>query len=323
MDNTGGAVDTLDVRILRALVRDQSVSPVSQGIRRSFGSIARTVGADEGTVRNRIRRMHETGFIEAWRLMLNPNLFGYEDILVWFDARADVPKSELIDQLRLVPGVYLVCSCHSSFHWVAIRRKREPPLARTLGLIQKLAKAERVDAGILAYPACNIRFSESDWAVLRAIYREPRKSRAAVAKEVGLSSRTVERKLQRMTRENAIFAFPALDPRGLQGSVMAAVLVTLPRERREEVDQRVVDGFGDYLWYVMPLIPVQPGGPMVCAYNLMLPNLSIGREVLKAVTSVHGILTVRLELFEEVHTLFDPLEEDVERHSFDRVLPAA
>ena len=307
-------MDSLDVRILRSVVSDRSALPLPWNLRPSFGSIARLVGADEGTVRNRMRKLRDSGFLADWRLMVNPRLTGRSDAIAWFDVPPYVLKSELIAELRLLDGVMVIGSGYGSFLYVAFRYPRVSSRVRQVELIRRLAKTDQVNLGGIPYPQCKIRLVSSDWAVLEAIQKDPRRSYKAVASEVGLSSQTVKRKLQRMMHGNAVFGFPAHDPKKLHGAVWALLVVSCAEEQWNELDRHLFGKFGEHIWQVTPLVPFGPGEPMFCAYNLMLANVPNGLAILGVVKQMPAVQDARLELMVEAHVLFNPLEEEVEDH---------
>src|SRR2546426_10974247 len=89
-------LDGVDVRILRELLQGEG-SPLPPDFRKPYRAIARNLGLQEDTVRNRVRRFEESGLIREWHLMVNPHLLGTEDVAVWFDLPLTVSRDELIE----------------------------------------------------------------------------------------------------------------------------------------------------------------------------------------------------------------------------------
>jgi len=303
-------MDRLDVRILRTLLQEPAYV-LSPEVRKSFGAIARKVRADEGTVRNRIRKLHESGFIGDWRLTVNPRLTGGGWVGEWFEVPSNVSKSRLIEDLKLLPGVIVIITTYGSLVWVSFKYENEPAMLKQVEVIRRMAGAEKANVARIPFPECTIVLSTSDWSLLKAVYRDPRRTYASVAKEVSLSSRTVRRRLRRMIDGYAVFGFPALHPKGLRGSTMASLLVTYPLEHKGKIDASVASVLDDYLFHVLHMMPLRPHDPAPCSYNLALPNVPKGREILDAVRQLPDVQTARLELMETVHTMFEPLEADI------------
>src|SRR6059036_823676 len=85
----GGKLDSVDVQILKELLQGQAAAPVNAQFRQSYEAIARRVGVDEETVRNRVKGYHRSGFIQDWRTIVNPNLLRSGDL-----ARREPPDLE-------------------------------------------------------------------------------------------------------------------------------------------------------------------------------------------------------------------------------------
>ena len=303
-------MDTLDVKILRELLQSQATSPVNPDFRRSSRSIARKLGVAEDTVRNRVRMFRETHFLEDWHISLNPNLFVAYEFLVFFDVPL-AAKHDLIEQISLMPGAFLVSDLVGTELGVVLRCDSERELDKQLALIRKLAKVENLYSARIPYPECRIILSRTDWAILKALRESPRKSQSAVAKEVGLSTRTVKRRLQRMIQERAVFAIGLLRPRALRGSVMAALLVIYPLDRKVNIDRKVNAELDRYIWHITHTLPRHPGDGCPCIYNLMLPNVSEANEILSWAEHLPGVQSARIDFYEDMIFVFDSLDESL------------
>jgi len=274
--------------------------------------LARNLGVNEGTVRNRIREFSRTGFITEVRFVLNPSLKGHGAASASIDVPSESAQDELVDRLRLLEGVFLISVFHGGFLEVFFLHKDEPSLARQVELIRRLAGAETVLVGRVPFPDCKITLSRTDWAVLKAMRGNPRRTYSSVARETHLSPKTVKRRLERMIREKTMFLFPALNPAGVAGELLAAIIVESPLESKAETDRRVVAKFDEYLWVISHRLPYQPGDLTPGGYGLMLPNVAKGLEILGEVRCMPGVKTARLEMFESIHTMYEPFEWDFE-----------
>src|SRR5260370_37680321 len=56
------------------IMREISSSPSQWNARRSYAEVARKLGVDEETVRNRLKMMREMGLLVGWRLVVNARL---------------------------------------------------------------------------------------------------------------------------------------------------------------------------------------------------------------------------------------------------------
>src|SRR2546428_2712221 len=142
IDNgTGGVVDRQDLRILRELMRGQ-MAPVSAGFRISYAALARRLAMDEGTVRNRVKKLHTAGIIRQWEVLLNPRLSGGGEINVWTDVAPGVAKDGLIQEILLLDGPVIIANFRGPFVAVVPRYGHQNYVLRPFDPILRLAPAQ-------------------------------------------------------------------------------------------------------------------------------------------------------------------------------------
>ena len=279
----------------------------------SLGVLADGLGVDEGTVRNRVRGYHVSGFIRGWRTVLNPTLFGGGEIAVWMEVGDSVSKDEVLEEARLLPGAVLINCLHGKGAVVVLRYRDEIEVKRQIDLLLRLARAQWRVLGRVPFPPCDLRLSAADRTILQCLREDPRKPAVVVSRELDLSARTVRRRIQRMLDGHAVFAFPALDPKALTGTLMGGLFVTYYADRKAEVDEQVAVHLEEHLWHVFHMLPYAPGGLHPCYYNLFMPNLAKAREILRWAHDLPGVAECRLELLEDVETRFEVFDDELEK----------
>ncbi len=304
-------LDDIDVRILREIVQGEVTFPMSPDIRKPYRAIAEKIGIDEDTACNRVRRLHRIGLIEGWRTVLNPRVFEGGEVAVWMDVNPPEFKDDVAAKVKLMQGVVILSRFHGSMLALILRYHDERQLQRQLTLIRMIAKTVG-SLGRIPFPECRIQLSKLDWEILRAVYQEPRKPYTEAAHELGISSRTVKRRLGRLIEANALFAFPAINPKALAGSVLASLLVRYPAALTAEVNGKIARQLDPYVWHIFHMQPDTPGHPTPCVFNLALRNVATAHEILRWVREVPGILDARIDLFEEIHTSFEMFDTELE-----------
>jgi len=307
----GGSLDALDVRLFRDLLQSPASSPMGAHFRMSFGSIAKKVGVDEETVRHRIRRFHQDGLISGWRTIMNPAILGGGLYGIIFDVNPAIRKDEVIEAARLIPGMFLIVSFHGSLMTAVLRSYNDSAMRKHIEILRRLSKADRIYVAKVPFPPCRIDLSKSDWDVLRALRGDPRKPYSTVSRELGLSSRTVKRRLERMIHEGAVFAFPAVDPNAARGVVMAALIVTYDPERKAHLDPQIFAKLETYLWHVFHMLPSEIDGLQSTTFNLALPTVGRSTEILRWAQSLPGLVGARIGLYEVAETLFEVFDEEI------------
>ncbi len=295
------AADAIDVRILRLLLQGASTSPLNPDFRGAYSAIASAIGVDEDTVRHRAKNFGESGFLRDWRLQVNPRIWGGGQVAIFFDWDANAPKDDVVEELKLVPGSILVTSFQSRIA-VIVGFDEEVTLPRQTELVRRLSGSETVWVGRYPFPPCSIDLSARDWDLVRALRDDPRKSRPALSRELGVSPRTISRRLERLAHGGVAFAFPSLDPRGIRGGVLASLYVTCRLDRQPELDKLLSAKLEPHHWHTSLMLPYQPGDPAVTGYELALPNISTIRDILSWARRLAGVEAARVDLYEDIFT---------------------
>ncbi len=313
-------LDTLDVRIMRAYFQDRALSPLKSDFRASIAVIAKMVGEDEDTVRHRLRKFQDSGFVTDWRLFVNHAVWGGGHLSIWFDVDPAAPKRELVDKLRLVPGLTHVSSTYGSLiAFLAYDDEREVP--RQIDLTRKVVGIPEAFVARDAFPPCTIQLSSRDWDIIRALRKNPRMHYADLAQRVGITSRTAKARVTRLASSGVIFEWPTLNLHALEGGTLVYLFVLYPEERKAEVDRAITTRLEPYLWHMMHMMPYRQGDLWPCGYDLVLPNLSMAREVLDWARGVPGVVTARTYLYEDLVNFLDTFDQELERRL--SVMPSA
>jgi DNA-binding Lrp family transcriptional regulator len=286
-------VDRLDLLILRSLARNANL-PVQSNVRKSVESIAKELGVDEGTVRNRLKRQRETGFVREFHVTFNPGAIGLNDCMLRLDVFPPLTKESAIRKIRLVEGVYRVRSYLGSTLGVEMLYDDDESLKRKVELISRIANSENVVRVRIPDPLVrDFGFKKADLDIVECIQDSTSKTYRVISKETGLSTKTVRRRLDRMQEARVLALMFDLDYRMLRGAIRANLLVLYERGAdwakvgeavRSVVGDRVLTPFvhREYAWF-----------------PLYLSNLSERNEIHKAVTRMDGVKAAYLDLVEE------------------------
>ncbi len=304
-------MDRLDVRILRAYFQDRGRAPLNSSFRVPVAAIAKQVGGDENTVRYRLRKIRESGFITDWRLFLNPQLWGGGHISVWFDVDPAVSKRDVAERLRPVPGLTHVTTTYESV--VAfLGYGDEASLSRLIGLVRHLVGVPEILVARDAFPPCDIALTAGDWDIIRALRKSPRKSYADLAREMGLSTRAAKARILRLSTEGVVFAWPSLDFHAVKGDVFVFLAVQYPGDRKVEIDGAITAHLEPYLWHMMHMLPYRSGDLWPCGYDLVVPNVAVVREILDWARGLPGVKWARTYLYENIFSFLDTYDRWLE-----------
>jgi DNA-binding Lrp family transcriptional regulator len=230
--------DDLDLRIVRALASPHSFQ---WDVRISHARVAERVGVDEETVRSRLRRMNDVGFLERWQLIVNPGLLDREAAIVELRVGDQESKQESIARLMLLDGVILIDDLYGTELAVLTLYRGRAALERQVRLFGSLCGCRSPISWKLGFPPCELTLTRTDWRIIQALRREGRGRLADVARTLQLSTRTVKRRMLRMVEGNAFYLDPILNL-GKVGGVRCRLLVTSQPNRKQAVDEAILSG---------------------------------------------------------------------------------
>jgi DNA-binding Lrp family transcriptional regulator len=287
-------LDSLDVRILKVLLVNNGVPPGNPVLRRSFRSMAKDLGVDQGTVRKRMKRLQEQGVIRGWYLGVSPGLTGHDVVHAWVEVENEDAKGDLVARLLQVPDIERACSYLGPKVSVVLFSKKgtdpdakQEHLAKLVGRLGVLHRQGVVPIGVRT-------LRQTDAAIVAALCRNPWRSFAGTAEEIGVSERTIKRRVTRLSEEGAIYMLPIVDLKALQGIVPVELRVDYSsKESRALVNSQVASHVKDGLLFS------DSSGPFGY-FALMVPNVSKVEETERWVRGLKGVAKARAEVLQDV-----------------------
>jgi DNA-binding Lrp family transcriptional regulator len=244
-------MDELDVKILRVLISESAIAQSNSMVKLSLRRTASRLGADDMTVSNRFRRLQESGCMSRWQVLVNPSFFGYKILDMVVRASPESGKADMIRKIRLIHGVFAIQNFHGKTLKILLFYDSEEARSRDVELISRITNADSITTSRMALPRSETsRLSDTDVAIIQALFGDARKSSASIAKELGISSRTVRNRVKRLRRENTVFALPNLNLEGIAGSIPVYLSYTYANEgTKGAADRAVLSHFdANYLW---------------------------------------------------------------------------
>jgi len=165
------------------------------------------------------------------------------DVMV--DVQPESGKQDMIRKLRLVDEVAAIYDFYGCAMKILIMYDGEESRSRTTELISRITNSETMTQIRWALPSSRTeRLKETDVAIIRALSHDARKSFVHVAKELGLSSRTVRNCVGKLRAENMVFALPVLNMGTIPGLVPVFLSFSyINREAKSAVDRGMLSHF--------------------------------------------------------------------------------
>jgi DNA-binding Lrp family transcriptional regulator len=285
------------------LMKELWGSPGRWNVRKSYVDVARNLDVDEETVRNRIKRLKESGFLIGWRLLPNPSLFERGPVMQHLTFDGPATKEEAISRLKHMDGVNVVASLYGAD--LLITLFDDEGRAASRGLATLGSKREPAEWRGISLPPTAFRMTPTDWQIVRLMLRDAERSLAEVAAEVKVSVRTVKRRLDSMMASSAIFIMPIIDQAKSTG-VSYQVSVESKEGRKSEVDRLVTSRIEN-------LVFKAADSSNTLIYGFSGKNVTEGKELLDWLKKQPGVECVRINIVEELVYVFDWLERETSR----------
>jgi DNA-binding Lrp family transcriptional regulator len=238
-------MDELDLKILRLLISERAVSPSNASMTLSLRAMANRLGADDMTVRYRYNRLQEAGSIPICALLVNPAFFGYRVTYVMVDVQPEAAKPDMIRKLKLIHEITGMVNFYGKGISIYVIDNGGDSLPRTVELISRITNAEKITQSRMPMPqSLTKNLTSMDVAIIRALSHDARKSSILVAKELGVSTKTVRKRVDRLRKENTIFPLPVLNMASIAGLIPIYLSFSYSsNEVKTSVDREVVSHF--------------------------------------------------------------------------------
>ena len=278
-------------------------SPGRWNVRRYYADVARKLGVDEETVRNRLKRLKESGFLVGWRIFPNPSLFGRSSVMQHLTFDGPATKERAMSRLMRMDGVVVIASFYGDSLLATLFDDRGRPASRRLAALG--SKSGPVEWHGMSLPSVTFRMTPTDWGILGLMLRNAERSVAEVAEELKVSVKTVKRRLDRMMAGSAIFVVPSIDQSKSTG-VSYQVVVDSAEGRKSEVDMLVSSR-------IRKLVFKAADSSDTLIFGFSGKNVAEGKELLSWLTKEPAVRSARINMIEEVVYVFDWLEREIGR----------
>ncbi len=293
------------MRIIREL---GSPTPPRWNVRISYADIARRLGVDEETVRLRVKRARERGAFPEWRLTVNPRALDCEAVSLEVDVDAEERKAKAVAQIRLVDGVTKIIDYRGRGLQVTVYSEEGESLSRKVRLIESICGSARSAMWTSRFPVPKGRMTRTDWKIVNALKEDAGRDLAEVAASLGISARTVQRRLLKMRDGRAVFLSGAPNVGAVAGLVCCFVVFCPDGRRKRSVDASIHSDFRR-----VGHIDTSPEG--YSAFGVPCENLAAADRVLDRLKAMEGVQDAGMRIMKEMILVQDWLSGEVEKRA--------
>ncbi len=296
------------MKILRSLISERAVSPSNPTVKLSLRGIAVRLGEDDMTVNYRYKKLQESGCMSIWSLLVNPAFFGYKVTELMVDVQPEAAKPDMIRKLKLIHEITGLINFYGKAVGLYVIYNGDESRARTIELISRITNAEKITQSRMPMPRSETKnLTDPDVAIIRALSKDARKPTVLVAKELGLSTKTVRKRVDKLRQENTILPLPILNIASIPGIIPIYLsYVYSNSEIKTQVDREIISHFDSN--YIMGNFADSESG------NIVLGASTMGDvpKVLEWAKSQPGIASARVDIATETFMFPEKLIELLE-----------
>ncbi|MFQ5762477.1 MAG: winged helix-turn-helix transcriptional regulator [Candidatus Bathyarchaeia archaeon] len=272
-----------------------------------MSTVAKELQLPEGTVRDRLERMRRTGFLRGLTIIVNPSLLDMKVALLWIELPSGSSK-ELIQKLKLMPEIVFIVSRFGGSLTAFLGCEDKDGLDKKIELLRVISGAEGMVYVDVKFPECRVNLSRLDWEILRVVQRDPSKLYREIAEELRISSKTVKRRLERMIEVQALFTYPDINFKALEGAMSVDLLVLYDGpELQRSAQEAIRTHLDEHMTFELV-------GDSYGFFTLIVKTVYKVQEILERVRSQPGVRRPLMGLvLERIDTISELMEKQIEK----------
>jgi DNA-binding Lrp family transcriptional regulator len=190
-------MDEIDLIIIRKLIENS---------RLTFRELAEIVNMSVSTIHKRIQILIDDGTINAF--IVRPTMISLKGLWILASGTSSAKSMDLISQeLGNHESIYLVTIASGKFLYIGAYLRDISELQEFTSFLTKTSQIDDPSIGIINIPYLTTpeTLSSVDYKILKTINRDARKSLTEIGEDVGISAKTVRKRLDRMIQNKLAF----------------------------------------------------------------------------------------------------------------------
>ena len=259
------------------------LSRLLNNCRKPDRQIGRELGISGGAVGSRISKMQKLGIIEKFCLKVEPPLLGLNMFYIVVNTQN---QKEIIKNVKLAGMPFAIVPCVGGNTVIGVIVKED--MKQKIELLEKLIQNVRV---MSVFEADNTKITHNltrtDLEILNQLIKDPRKKIEQLSKDTKLSTKTINRGLEKLQDNESIQFTLVYDPSKIEGFLCYAVVAITQEDIPQMLKKFEKEFSEDYL-----MTPFLAKNQIV----LFLYSESIFKmdEMTEKVAKVEGTITTEL-----------------------------
>jgi DNA-binding Lrp family transcriptional regulator len=300
----------LQLRILRELASPRTT--FGTYLRPTYSSIAKKLGIDEETVRVNVKQSQQDGIIIGWMLEINLHILGQETTTTILEVDDASKKDLMIDRIRVIPGVIQMVNFFERGLRVDFCHENDGERERKLGLIKSITGDKNPVYWQRGFAPVNVKLKDTDWRILKALRRDSMQNNPEIAKEAGVSPRTVKRRLSFLIEEDVVYVRPVGDIKRFPGHVYFFLLNSTNEKKKRELD-------GMILARLEKAVFVDTRNKQYSVFAVVFQNMGEADETYRWIKSLDGVESTKMYLEQQIIHVYEWLDDEINKRLQENV----
>ena len=275
-------LDDLDISILKLLTTNS---------RMSDHSIAKRLQVTTNTVKNRIRNLREESVLQGFETHLSATFFNATHCWLSAQLYGNEPEKKIVEELGKIDKVSFIMPTTENLMLVSMDFFNSTDLDSTIQQMSR--KKEITGINTLIYSSQHLHkkidISPLDWKIIKSIRFNSRKSPSEIARECGVSTRTVNRRLKRIYNGGVIHHTISFDPMASKGTIVYGIIAEydarFPRDKIvKSITSNVENLFNHFVMVNSPTI-------LIIFFGKRFSDIHDNENAIKAVEGVRSLKT--------------------------------
>jgi len=250
--------------------------------------------------------LREEGVIGRYVLILNPRLLDCEGAVLYLESRASASIARAIPKLKLIDGVIMLLSVHEAGLLLSIRYQSESALTRQVALIESICDAKATMRWTVPYPQFPGKLSRTDWIIIQALRNDPRRKLSDLARDLGISSRTIDRRTKRLSDGKAFVMQLEFDLSRIDGLRYLLLVHCEDRARKKEADETIQTDLRGVVY-------AETFAPNHSIFVFQCQNISEADNISSWAKGINGLSDMKLGIIKSLAYSFDWVDEEIQR----------
>ncbi len=215
----------------------------------SAADLGKKLALDTKTVRTRVNRMEDMGFIKYYQATPSLALFGMRIMSLFrFETLNLSTKNSAVNHLHEVPRLVEASDYLGPFLTGSIAGSTREQARSGADYL-----ASRYELGIVGQGSRTIiepvsRIDNLDWQIIKALRYDARSADRDLAEALSMTQRMVSYRISKLLRSGAIRTKAVIDPQRQGGLVFYELQLTIDPQRRDSISKWLGERHGGNLW---------------------------------------------------------------------------